>query len=152
MFRAYPKKIGQYYMPQDNMSWAIRGMCKVIVYDFKDHHIMVEYNHPNMINWEDNYSNYMNSDDFYIMKSTGLLDNAGKPIYEGDIVEFETFYNKEYYKVKGIVKYHTLDAKFYIEKIIPTDTCFNEYDFNITKFLNVIGNIYENKELLNGYN
>ena len=69
-----------------------------------------------------------------IMQYTGLKDKQGKEIYEGDIVTF--------WGGKGKVIYFQPYASFMIE-YTDNDVCnFNEAE-------EVIGNIYENPELIN---
>lgn len=79
--------------------------------------------------------------DFELMQYTGLKDKNGVEIYEGDIVKYKTFYY-------GKEKEHIVEVKWEKE---ATDL-FGEPDF--IGFLarweggEVIGNIYENPELL----
>ena len=71
-----------------------------------------------------------------IMQYTGLLDRTGKEIYEGDIVKFGNW------KPKEIVYYYKNFAGFSLK---DTDCWLLDYD---TKEMEVIGNIYENPELI----
>lgn len=65
-----------------------------------------------------------------LMQYTGLKDKNGKEIYEGDIV------NHKYYSTPIVITFK--------------NGCFESGDVNITdKSLEIIGNIYENPELLN---
>ena len=73
-----------------------------------------------------------------ILQSTGLKDKNGKLIYEGDIVKFKT-------ELFGKPKQIIWDECHYILKNTFIILC----DMEIKQFgLEVIGNIYENKELL----
>jgi len=70
-----------------------------------------------------------------IMQYTGLKDKNGKDIYEGDIVKHATD--------EGVYKVIFEDGGFYVKNLFEYDfQTINEYP------LEVIGNIYENPELL----
>ncbi|WP_431733595.1 YopX family protein, partial [Fusobacterium necrophorum] len=86
--------------------------------------------------------NYKNID---IMQYTGLKDKNGKEIYEGDIVKVPHFLHDERIKINGVVKYVNNRAEFVIdlEDIEETFYCCNQKDR-----IEVVGNIYENPELL----
>lgn len=87
------------------------------------------------------------TDEVIKLQYTGLKDKQGKEIYEGDIFELKHPYNKRYHK--GVVEF--IDGKFTCRNFYqphfdnPTDP-FSEG----TKYIEIIGNIYENKELLEG--
>ena len=85
-----------------------------------------------------------------LIQCTGLKDKNGKLIYEGDILfeywKNEVFLNEE----KWVVKWNNNHANFYIEIINASKNAIlnqwhlarHDLDYEI------IGNIYENKELL----
>ncbi|NOQ31823.1 MAG: hypothetical protein GQ570_11935 [Helicobacteraceae bacterium] len=83
-----------------------------------------------------------NSEDYPLMQYTRLKDKNGKEIFEGDIVKGSA-YEKEIYT--GVVEFY--DASF----IMKIDGSKGYYRLNKMTFqtLEVIGNLYENKELLN---
>ena len=81
-------------------------------------------------------------DDAVIMQSTGLKDKNGKLIYEGDIVK--TIYTKPDGVIinrKCVIEYNR--SAFWINYGIAAS-----YLYNDDCIYEVIGNIYENKELL----
>ena len=85
------------------------------------------------------------SEYIFLMQFTGLKDKNGKEIYEGDIVKFDNadevkvmWSSKEALFLGIIIK--TMDEEY------PTYMRFLGYD--LYKNPEVIGNIYENPELL----
>lgn len=87
------------------------------------------------------------SDDLVLIQSTGLKDKNGKEIFEGDVVQYQNT------KVpsadsKGVVRYFDNWAMFGIdiEHNEPRALFFNGLADHIS--LDVVGNIYENPELL----
>ncbi len=77
------------------------------------------------------------TDNVVIMMSTRLKDKNGTEIYEGDIVK--NIYDEIY-----VVKW--FDAGFYLEERYNGGFDYSELHFGNNK--EVIGNIYENPELL----
>lgn len=81
-----------------------------------------------------------------LMQFTGLKDKNGKEIYEGDIVRFYDYYN-EY--TKSVVFIES-SAGFGVEWSKNFSMSFDgvsEY-YELINYFEVIGNIYENPELL----
>lgn len=114
---------------------------------------------------DSNYDDYENfeykdvTNKIELMQYTGLHDKNGKEIYEGDIVKayFKKgawkYNDKNYFGYKsGKVQYcvdgFILYIENYKEKIYPLSS-FGNNDGNINE-LEVIGNIYEESELLGG--
>lgn len=134
---------------------ANKEMLKIDVIDFFLKGIRVLERNGN--------SFFMKFSDVEIMQSTGLKDKNGKEIFEGDIVKFPDLYG--FYDFEGgltsvdglnvasVVKKGnciTLDnfsgKDGFTERELENYECtFDDLDF---KNFEVIGNIYENKELL----
>ena len=95
--------------------------------------------------WQaDDFYRADNTDDACVdfMQYTGLHDKNGKEIYEGDIVK--SFFVDTDEAGNEIYKYYIIEVKY--DEVLCS--------YNIDKFMNLekIGNIYENKELLNETN
>lgn len=87
--------------------------------------------------------------DCKLMQFAGLKDKNGKEIYEGDIISAAHFTHPL------IVGYNTESASFCCNKTndFETQSCYWFYnDVVISDGWIVIGNIYENPELLKGLN
>ena len=121
------------------------------------------------VGFDYNMADVFNNERFAVMQFTGLLDKNGKEIYEGDIVEDSQGYywisdesditwkvgtrvggtkreDKEAHYHRYVVEYKNEDAGFY-----PLSSpSFGGYEWENVFFKDatVIGNIYENPELL----
>lgn len=75
---------------------------------------------------------------FVLMQFTGLSDRNGKAIFEGDIVKI-----LDYYAKVGIVEFSP--PRFCI---FDGDDGITDFDQEEWEYFEVVGNIYENPELL----
>lgn len=92
-------------------------------------------------NGDGNLETIFLTNDISLMQSTGLKDKNGNEIYEGDICAYYYGDVAEYCEVKWSDKYCTwmIEGNFDIEFL---------RDFAKHSVFEVIGNIYENSELL----
>ncbi|WP_040194772.1 YopX family protein [Clostridium culturomicium] len=93
---------------------------------------------------------------FNVMQYTGLKDKHGKEIYEGDVVKYtlKSYYNKTVTEMIPVTWGSYSDGGEYVDNVecwmirykSLSDICDNKYNQSVE----VIGNIYENPELLEG--
>lgn len=95
---------------------------------------------------DNSQSEYYNALCFKLMQYTGLKDKNGKEIYEGDIVEFKYPYDKRV-KTLGSIVWKEDKACFGIDMKETTEK-YELYRITAEHCLTVVGNIYENPELL----
>lgn len=92
---------------------------------------------------EECFAGFLDNDQYVVEQYTGLHDKNGREIYENDIVhaysEEPTFYEPDYRgsEATGIVEFH--GSMFMLDADIVLD---------YPPILEVIGNIYENPELM----
>ena len=80
---------------------------------------------------------------FNVMQYTGCKDKNGVEIYEGDILSFKSAHSDYAYKTIGEVVWYCGEAAFLVE-------CDGEIfkHFDEIREIEVLGNIYENPEIL----
>ena len=94
-------------------------------------------------NYEDVYR--FEDEEVKLMQYTGVKDKNGKEIYEGDIIKYKFPYDTRLKHISP-VKFLETEASFGIK-----DRYGNEiplYTISANNYFEVIGNIYENKNLL----
>jgi hypothetical protein len=83
------------------------------------------------------------ADEVELMQSTGLFDKNGQEIFEGDVLTSEN------YPVKGVVEFRS-NLGMWVN-------CLKDYSYyeclgNVASNREIIGNVYENPELLEADN
>lgn len=124
---------------------SLQWMCEVLAISWDDKYCDVCY----LGDTERNTEMTVDFDEIELIQSTGLFDKNGREIFAGDIIEQE-----------GVFAVIRLDNTFGIYFELEND----EFDFpevsvleeleegreQASIYFNVVGNIYENKELLEG--
>lgn len=84
-------------------------------------------------------TNYYNFNDIVLMQSTGFTDKNGKEIFEGDIIDSYDV------GLSGIIEFRS-DLGAFVSTLIE----YNNFErlCNVADSTKIIGNIYENPELL----
>ena len=82
---------------------------------------------------------------YVVQQYTGLKDKNNKPIYEGDIVKFSRLFEKER-KIKELKSFVRFDEGKFGFDLIGFNGVF--YDLSYECSIEVIGDIFENPELL----
>ena len=103
------------------------------------HDLQTINNEVSVSNMYHNVGCYLKRDDFVLMQYTGLKDNNGVEIYEGDIVKCK-------YGWLGFVVYR--GSGYWCEEIVTKRLNSHAPIFTTWDELEVIDNIYETPELL----
>lgn len=110
-------------------------MLDVSLIDFKKSVLIGEH-------WKFGETNFINFDEIELMQSTGIKDKNGKEIFEGDIVDYKGR--------KAVIKWHGSYASFIYRFVDELKERVSEWHplFLAYYHFEIIGNIYENPELL----
>lgn len=94
------------------------------------------------------YDFYLEDEEAIIMQSTGLRDKNGKEIFEGDIVTDGEFARiVQYHQTLGFYMFDEEgNERFFSDSATLED--FEEDAKIVSEILEIIGNVYENPELL----
>lgn len=115
----------------------MQTMLDVSLIDFKKGVLVCEH-------WKFGETNFMSFDEIELMKSTGLFDRNGQEIFEGDVVrQVRTQPTTENETITGVVTmlegaWSIVNDNKQLASVLWSETAENE----------IIGNIYENQELL----
>lgn len=123
--------------------------------------IFIETNNPNL-EFVINNNGYLYSiENFYgeiyvlpqmdieVLQFTGLQDINGKEIYEGDILKYNFPYDGRLKHISPVTYLET-QASFGLKDIYGNEIPL--YRITANNYFEVVGNIYENPELLEGKN
>lgn len=111
--------------------------------------LVLEIDYENGLVSDETYWNTIPFDDVKLMQFTGLKDKNGKEIFEGDIVKFSDCDDDVY--VTPVVwdkNYACFGVSF--SGGYPISFDYLEEFYTELKDIEAVGNIYENKELLEG--
>ena len=96
--------------------------------------------------FEKNIPDYLlNVDRYKCMLKIGLCDKNFKEIYDGDIIKFNKKIGEVNKKI-GVVKYDDLYCQYFVG--VDGELLYQMIGKGVLRYYEIIGNIYENPELL----
>ncbi len=123
---------------------SLKWMCEVTVIDYDLRSVDIC-----RIGDVEHYTEMtVRKDEVILMRSTGLLDKNGVEIFEGDVVQFEDCYIESdfLYINKGIVEWSQGRFTVTNRDSVEMEDLLDGELLDVT----IIGNIYENQELVEG--
>ncbi|RNE24865.1 YopX family protein [Lacticaseibacillus paracasei] len=126
-FRAYSSHNHKMY-PVSNIEWDADGRMWVTADDGKNGIELID-------------------DEAHLMQYTGLHDKNGREIYEGDIIVAHPKMKYEIPKI-GVVQYGDYRPMFQYKLVDGEE--YSIWNNDVNRTYEVIGNIFENPELLEG--
>lgn len=110
---------------------------------------LIDFNKSVLVgeHWDFGETNFIKFDDINLMQSTGLFDKNGKEIFEGDIITNGS-------SIVDVKSHPTLGFYTVVndsERFFGSNTSIKDFENDVEEFSSVteiIGNIYENPELL----
>lgn len=127
-YRAFVKKENKLFETDD-----------LLLIDFLNEEVMLQQN--SII-----YATSFDFDEVVLMQSTGLKDKNGKEIFEGDIVRMRNPRDRRQIGMFQVVRVANSPMLGLLDKKLTTEI-FNLYE-HMRNYYEIIGNIYENPELL----
>lgn len=116
------------------------------VYDLEFQHNRIKVDHEDLDGTYTYLSNIRNKKPrFILMQYVGLKDKLGNDVYEGDIIEFDKY---EWYRSPVKSREDIDKLPIYREEISMNHEGVSRSKNDLEQYCEVIGNIYENPELL----
>ena len=78
---------------------------------------------------------------------SGLMDSNGKEIYEGDIVKF---CDDRAHELIGVIKWYARACRWGVDCSVSVRGC-DHHPFDVRYAFEIIGNVYDNPELLEAH-
>ena len=127
----------------DNGKWIEGSHCPKKTGHYEGDKFVEETQHLIIVNMTGGGYQYADVDLETVCEYTGLADKNGRKIFEGDIVT--GLFNSQ--PITGYIKYGS-NARYFIER----EGLYGIYLDNARDWLEVIGNIFDNPELLEVHN
>ena len=121
-------------------AWLVNAQRMINVEEINFYNKTISYIEDDYVNVEQRWE-VEDLDNVILMQSTGLKDKNGVEIYEGDVVQGYSIY-----PTAGRFEPFLMDEVYYTNR--GTWDCYSYILGGFNEQVEVIGNIYENKELI----